>query len=204
MPHTRLRIAACLALAGIALQPLDSAAADAASAAKPGAAARPAAKPQPARPRPATAKAAVEEPPGAPEPPQEMTTGKLEVADRVLTGEAACEFNQTVQVDRIDGRPGHFKLSYKKAVYTMVPEETTTGAVRLEDKRAGVVWLQIPSKSMLMNHKIGQRMVDACTHSEQRAALAAAEAAARAMPVAAPAASDAGGLGIAGVVDAKK
>ena len=30
------------------------------------------------------------------------------------------------------------------------------------------MWLQIPSKSMLMNSKIGQRMVDSCTHAEQR------------------------------------
>jgi hypothetical protein len=30
------------------------------------------------------------------------------------------------------------------------------------------MWLQIPSKSMRMNSKIGQRMVDSCTHVEQR------------------------------------
>ena len=51
----------------------------------------------------------------------------------------------------------------------MVPESTPTGAVRLEDKKAGVVWLQIANKSMLMNAKVGQRMVDACQHAEQRA-----------------------------------
>ena len=33
------------------------------------------------------------------------------------------------------------------------------------------MWLQIPSKSMLMNSKIGQRMVDSCTHAEQRLAV---------------------------------
>jgi hypothetical protein len=39
--------------------------------------------------------------------------------------------------------------------------------VRLEDKRAGVVWLQIPAKSMMMNSRIGQRMVDDCKHPTQ-------------------------------------
>ena len=39
--------------------------------------------------------------------------------------------------------------------------------------KAGVVWIQIPSKSMLMNAKIGQRMVDSCMQSEQRAATTA-------------------------------
>ena len=111
---------------------------------------------------------------------QRISDAQLAVADRVLTGDADCEFNQTVSIKPIAGQPAHFRLAFKKSVYTMVPEETTTGAVRLEDKKAGVVWLQIPVKSMLMNHKIGQRMVDACTHSEQRAAVAAVEAAGRA------------------------
>lgn len=95
---------------------------------------------------------------------------QLEIASRVLTGTAQCEFNQHVSLQPIDGAPGHFKLGFKNVSYTMVPEETTTGAVRLEDKKAGVVWVQIPAKSMLLNSKIGQRMVDGCTQVGQRVA----------------------------------
>lgn len=107
-----------------------------------------------------------------------VSQNQLDIAARVLTGKAACEFDQSVDVSPMEGRPGVFKVGFKNASYTMVPEETTTGAVRLEDKRAGVMWLQIPSKSMLMNSKIGQRMVDACMHAEQRAAVNASRAAA--------------------------
>lgn len=110
---------------------------------------------------------------------QTINQNQLDIAARVLTGKADCEFDQAVDVQPIEGRPGFFKVGYKNASYTMTPEETTTGAVRLEDKKAGVMWLQIPSKSMLMNSKIGQRMVDACMHSEQRAAVAAAKQAGR-------------------------
>lgn len=112
---------------------------------------------------------------------EEITEAQLSAAMRVLTGDADCEFNQKVIVNAVEGKPGHFNVGFKKVVYRMVPQETTTGAVRLEDKKAGVMWLQIPTKSMLMNAKVGQRMVDACTHSEQRAAIAASEAAARSM-----------------------
>ena len=115
----------------------------------------------------------------ATETAQRVSEAQLQLADRVLTGEATCEFNQTVNVQPVANRPGHFQLTYKKTVYTLVPEETTTGALRLEDKKAGIVWLQIPSKSMLMNARIGQRMVDGCMHAEQRAATAAVEGAAR-------------------------
>jgi len=121
-------------------------------------AAKPAAKPQAQQP---AADAATET----------VSPTQLEIASRVLTGNANCEFNQQVSVRAVDGKPGHFHVGFKNATYTMVPQETTTGAVRLEDKRAGVVWIQIPTKSMLLNGKIGQRMVDSCPQSQQRAAL---------------------------------
>jgi len=108
---------------------------------------------------------------------QRISEAQLQIADRVLTGDAACEFNQTISVRPIAGQPGRFRLTYKRASYTMVPEETSSGAIRLEDKKAGIVWLQIPSKSMLMNSRIGQRMVDSCMHAEQRAAVTAVRAA---------------------------
>lgn len=100
-----------------------------------------------------------------------LTPAQLEIASRVLTGNAKCEFDQQVSVFPVDGKPGHFHVGYKNAKYMMVPQETTTGAVRLEDRHAGVMWLQIPSKSMLMNSKVGQRMVDSCTQTQQRASL---------------------------------
>ena len=97
-----------------------------------------------------------------------VSPAQLAIADRVMTGEAKCEFNQQVSVQPVAGKPGHFKLVYKNAAYNMVPEETTTGAVRLEDKQAGMVWVQIPAKSMLLNAKAGQRMVDGCQQAQQR------------------------------------
>jgi hypothetical protein len=108
------------------------------------------------------------------------TEAQLAVASRVLTGDAACEFKQTIAVEPVAGHAGHFNLTFKKVTYRMVPQETTTGAVRLEDKKNGMVWIQIPAKSMLMNSKIGQRVVDDCTHAEQRAAVEASTAAGKA------------------------
>lgn len=102
------------------------------------------------------------------------TPGQISAAANVYVGDAECEFKQHVSLRPIAGRPGHFELRFKKASYTMVPQETTTGAVRLEDQTAGLVWIQIPAKSMLLNSRLGQRLVDACLHAEQRAEVAAA------------------------------
>jgi hypothetical protein len=89
-------------------------------------------------------------------------------AARVLAGKIECEFNQSVDVSELSTQKGYFSVEFKGKKYTMAPEATTTGAVRLEDKKAGTVWLQIANKSMLMDAKKGQRVVDNCVHPNQK------------------------------------
>jgi hypothetical protein len=98
-----------------------------------------------------------------------LSSDQLHTADRVLLGQSQCEFDQSVNVAAVPNQKGWFNVEYKGKSYLMAPESTTTGAVRLEDKRNGMMWLQIANKSMLMNSKIGQRMVDNCVHPKQRA-----------------------------------
>jgi hypothetical protein len=98
-----------------------------------------------------------------------LSSDQLHTADRVLLGQSQCEFDQSVNVAAVPGQKGWFNVEYKGKSYLMAPEATTTGAVRLEDKKNGMMWLQIANKSMLMNSKIGQRMVDNCVHPKQRA-----------------------------------
>ena len=105
--------------------------------------------------------------PAAPEAP--LTDGQLAVAERVMTGTAECEFKQTVNVEK-DVAPGHFKVSFGKMSFTMVPQETTTGAVVLVDKVKDVEWLQIPSKSMLLDQKSHHRLVTECQEAAQKTA----------------------------------
>jgi hypothetical protein len=123
---------------------------------------KPAAKPAPTR---TVSKAA---PAAAVAAPAVLTAGQLEAAERVMTGTAKCEFGEEVQLMAEPEKPGHFVLRHKQRSYRMAPEETTSGAIRLEDKQQGIMWLQIPSKSMLMNSRIGQRMVDDCMMSQQQ------------------------------------
>jgi len=97
-----------------------------------------------------------------------LSAEQLGTADRVLLGQSRCEFDQSVNVAAVPGQKGWFNVEYKGKSYLMAPEHTTTGAVRLEDKKAGMMWLQIANKSMLMNSRIGQRMVDNCVHPSQK------------------------------------
>lgn len=125
--------------------------------------------------------AAAKAPP--PEPVETLNPGQLDVSARVLTGVADCEFNQKITLQPVAARAGHFELQFQKQRYVMTPRETATGAVRLEDARSGMVWIQIPTKSMLMDSRRGQRVVDHCLQSEQRAALTAVKQAAESLGI---------------------
>ncbi len=188
LPH---RPVLSTALAGCCALLLAGGVGHAAWAATPAAPAKPAAKPA-ARP---VAKAALKTAPATPrqqakdaakglalatETTEAINEAQLDIATRVLTGAADCEFKQQVTVQPLQGQAGYFTVSHLGRHYRMVPRETSTGAVRLEDPVNGIVWLQIPAKSMLMNARRGQRMVDSCMHAEQHAAVAAATAAGQA------------------------
>jgi hypothetical protein len=142
------------------------------------------AKAKAAKKAPAKKAAAVAEPVSATN--DNLGPGQLSMADRVLTGVANCEFKEKVDIEKIEGHSGNFKLTFDRKTYIMVPEETTTGAIRLVDTGGAVVWVQIPIKSMLMNQREHHRMVDDCQEDEQRIAVNATNHAAANAPSLAP------------------
>ena len=98
-----------------------------------------------------------------------LTPAELAIAERVHVGHLPCELGASVTLSADPGTPGYFNLQGKSFSYRMFPVQTTTGAVRLEDPKAGVVWLQLATKSMLMNQKQGTRLADECISPVQLA-----------------------------------
>lgn len=175
-----MKFGACLA-AAIAALALATAPVDllASTQKKPAKAVKKASSAKSSKTRPAkAAPTAVANPaPAEPEPEtyEPLSDAQLLLASMVQIGRADCEFQQTVLIEPNLRQLGGFLVKFQQASYSMVPEQTTTGAIRLVDEKAGVVWLQIRYKSMLMNTRAGQRMVDACSMPEQRLAEAEAE-----------------------------
>lgn len=99
--------------------------------------------------------------------PRSLSTDELALAERVHTGRIACELGQHVNVTKDGNNAGHFLVSGNGFNFHMSPVGTSTGVVRLEDVKAGAVWLQIANKSMLMNQKQGKRLADECMSPEQ-------------------------------------
>ncbi|MBX3620047.1 MAG: hypothetical protein KF891_08695 [Rhizobacter sp.] len=99
---------------------------------------------------------------------------QLDAADRAFLGTYECDYKQTIDVEKNAKNPGYLDVKFKNKSWTMKPSLSSTGALRMEDTKGGALLLQIANKSMLMDTKIGQRLVDACVHEKQRAAAAAA------------------------------
>lgn len=144
----------------------------AATTSKPAATKAPPAKTTPVK---TAAKPAARKPAAAPVTPAPaeavahlpLTAAQQAIATTVHIGKIPCELGQTVELVPMEGMQGFFKLYLGKLTYTLAPEETTTGAVRLEDRANGIVWLQLINKSMLMNQKQGRRMADECMSPPQ-------------------------------------
>jgi hypothetical protein len=107
---------------------------------------------------------------------------QLAAFDRAYLGEYACEFKQTVHLTPTEGKPGYVDVAWKQQRFTMKPVLSPTGALRLEDVAGRTLMIQIANKSMLLDTKIGQRLVDDCMHAAQIKAVAEAKAAAEANP----------------------
>ena len=96
-----------------------------------------------------------------------MTPAELAIAERVDVGSLPCELGASVSLTADTKAPGYFDVHGKNFKYRMFPVATTTGAIRLEDRKSGAVWLQLANKSMLMNQKAGVRIADECMSPAQ-------------------------------------
>lgn len=121
---------------------------------------------------------------------------QLAAAERAYIGDYACEFKESVHIDKHPKVAGYINVAWKKQVITMKPVLSSTGALRLEDVTGRTLMIQIANKSMLLDTKVGQRLLDDCVHPEQARLMAAAKAAKIADPEAEAAEQARNGLGI--------
>jgi hypothetical protein len=127
--------------------------------------------PKPAAKAPAKP-AAKRRAPAAPAPEAPLAAAgaeQLEAANAAHLGNYDCEFDQKVTLEPYAKSPGYVELKQKTQSWVMKPVMSSTGALRLEDVKGRMLMIQIANKSMVMDTKIGQRLVDGCVHEKQRA-----------------------------------
>ncbi len=94
---------------------------------------------------------------------------QLSIAQIVTTGRIPCADGQSVTITPHARTNGAFDLQFGRVKYDVIPKPTASGAVRLEDLRSGIVFMQLANKSMLFNERQSRRLADDCISPGQKA-----------------------------------
>jgi hypothetical protein len=100
-----------------------------------------------------------------------------DVTDTVVT-DYACELNNKVTIYTNEKDDAHIALRWKNRLHRLERVGTTTGALRFENPKFGLIWIGIPSKGILLDSKLNRQLANECKNAEQATPLVAAAPAA--------------------------
>jgi len=109
------------------------------------------------------------------EPKQEVLADEPEpdITDTVVA-DYACELNNKVTIYTNEKDSGHIALRWKNRLHRLERVGTTTGALRFENTKFGLIWIGIPSKGILLDSKQNRQLANECKNAEQAKPLVAA------------------------------
>lgn len=81
--------------------------------------------------------------------------------------EFRCAYGNKLTIYRNAEDDGHIALRWKKRLLRLTRVPTTSGANRFENGKNGLVWIDIPTKGMLLDSKKGQQLASECQSREQ-------------------------------------
>lgn len=79
-----------------------------------------------------------------------------------------CELGNQFTVYKKADDPSYVHLQWRNKMHRLLRKATTTGAERYEDQQNGLVWVNIPAKSMLLDIRKGSQLANECRNAEQR------------------------------------
>lgn len=161
MSISKLFTACALACIAAIAAPVSHAAEPAAAPAK-AAAKAPAKKPVSKKAKAAGAAAAA----GAGAAAMAGAEGEPNVAEHKAT-DYACELGNKITIYSNADDGNSIALRWKNRLHRLTREATTTGAQRFENKLAGLIWIGIPAKGMLLDSKVNRQLANECKTSEQ-------------------------------------
>jgi len=96
-----------------------------------------------------------------------------DITDTVVT-DYACELNNKLTIYTNAQDDGHIALRWKNRLHRLDRIGTTTGALRFENPKFGLIWIGIPSKGILLDSKLNRQLANECKNAEQAKPLVAA------------------------------
>lgn len=94
------------------------------------------------------------------ESPKESPQPQLKL--KLASGTYRCELGQKVDIERETGDAKVLKLNWKGKRHTLQRYDSTSGLPRYEDRQNGLVWIDLPWKSVLMDERSGHPLANEC------------------------------------------
>ena len=91
----------------------------------------------------------------------------LEITPTTTTTHFNCELDNKLTVYKNNDDDQHVAVRWGTHTHRLKRVITTTGADRFENRKAGLVWISIPAKGMLLDSKHGSQLANECKGSEQ-------------------------------------
>ncbi|SFG25415.1 hypothetical protein SAMN05518865_11011 [Duganella sp. CF458] len=79
----------------------------------------------------------------------------------------ACELGNKITIYSNADDSNSIVMRWKNRLHRLTREATSTGAQRFENKIAGLIWIGIPAKGMLLDSKVNRQLANECKTSDQ-------------------------------------
>lgn len=99
--------------------------------------------------------------------------GEVKIGSATTVTNFNCELGNKITTYANADDDKHIAIRWKDKLHRMRKIGTSTGAQRFENHKVGLVWIDIPSKAMLLDSKKGQQLANECRSPEQEKAQAA-------------------------------
>jgi hypothetical protein len=100
--------------------------------------------------------------------PNDEDTMPADINASVVT-EYDCDHATKITFFKNPGDEDHVAIRWNKMLMRMKRVVTTTGADRFENRHYGLIWIGIPTKSILLDSKKGQQLANECKNPQQMA-----------------------------------
>lgn len=87
---------------------------------------------------------------------------KRQLDFELSSGSYHCEFGQRIEVQRSAREQGSMQIGWKGKRYNLARDPSESGLPRYEDRRNGLVWIDLPWKSVLLDGRTNKPLANEC------------------------------------------
>ena len=102
--------------------------------------------------------------------PGGRSVGKKQLDFRLSSGVYRCEHGQSVEVERRSTSDRLIELRWQGKQHILQRQASSSGLPRYEDRQNGLLWIDLPWKSILMDANTGRPLANECKAAQDKTA----------------------------------